>query len=597
MIRKAWQGLSPFLEHPVRQFVVLTMVSVFVGFAEASVLVLVVHTALAMAGANGSTVESLPIINTEVSSSSLLWLAAALGLLSILGHFLQARLKARAMSGVSANSRIAAIDAFIGASWDRQAQDREGALQETTSTLVARLTSMAGSLVSGTASIVNLAAFLLIAAVINPVAMGVVLVFGAFLAQLMRPLSRLSQRRSRMYTETNSQFVEEISRTTSLAMEYRAFGVQGAASNELHKLIEQTSRREYTLRFAANFNETLYRDLAALFLVGALAGMYFANGVEVASIGTVVVLIVRGLAYSQTVQIQSQSIRVELPNLEAYQRRVGDLAVDIVEYGHSSIGEITSIEFRNVGYEYLPGVPALAGISLDIRPGEVIGIVGPSGCGKSTFVQVLLRLRLPTQGAVLINGRSYEEYDEAGWAQQMALVPQEPKLMEATIADNISFLRSEISRRQIEEAAQDAHVSADIRKLAGGFDTMLGSRGLGLSGGQKQRVAIARALVGRPNLLVLDEPTSALDMNSERLLQATIGNLKGAVTMVIVAHRLSTLDVCDRLLVLRDGRIEAFGTRAELESQAGFYQSVMADLESTVDESGSDDAVGEGTAS
>ena len=129
--------------------------------------------------------------------------------------------------------------------------------------------------------------------------------------------------------------------------------------------------------------------------------------------------------------------------------------------------------------------------------------------------------------------------------------------MEASVADNIAFLRPGIDRADVEAAADAAHVGAEIRALPDGFDTVLGPRGSGLSGGQKQRIAFARALAGLPRLLVLDEPTSALDGESERRIQETIDELKGRVTMVIVAHRRSTLDVCDRVISMRGGRIEA----------------------------------------
>lgn len=576
-----------YLAHPKRQLALLTIVSVAVGFAEAGVLVLVVQTALVIAGNGSAAAGSVPIANLRMSSGIQLLLAAGLGLMSIVGHFVQARLRAQTMSEVSAGTRSTAIDAFIGASWDRQARDREGALQETMSSLAENIAGMAGALVAGAASMVNLVAFLLIAALINPTAMALVLVFGASLSMLMRPLSRLAQRRSRVYVDSKLRFVEEISRATSLAMEYRAFGVERAAAARLHQMIADTARRLRATRVWSSFNETLYRDLAAMFLVVALTGMYLANGIKVAAIGSVIVLIVRGLSYSQILQGQLQQLSQNLPSLEVFQNSVRELQAEAVAFGSMPISSVESIEFRDVGYEYVPHVPTLKGISLSLVPGEIVGVVGPSGGGKSTFVQVLLRLRPPRSGVVLVNGRPYEQFDQDDWAHLMALVSQEPRLMEASLADNISFLRKGISLAQIEQAADDAHVASDIRRLEAGFDTMLGSRGLGLSGGQKQRLAIARALVGQPKILVLDEPTSALDVTSERLLQATIGSLKGSVTMVIVAHRLSTLDVCDRILVLRDGSVEAFGTREELERQPGFYRSITSDLQTPESEQAS----------
>jgi len=216
-----------------------------------------------------------------------------------------------------------------------------------------------------------------------------------------------------------------------------------------------------------------------------------------------------------------------------------------------------TIELVDVGYSYDDRIPAIRDVNLTIRRGEVLGIVGPSGSGKSTLLQVLLRLRLPGSGEVLVDGVDYATIDRTSWSHLVAVVPQEPQLIEASIADNIAFLRPEVTRDDVERAAEAAHVAAEVRELPDGFDTMLGPRGTGLSGGQKQRVAFARALAGTPQLLILDEPTSALDSESERRIRETISELEGRVTLVIVAHRLSTLDVCDRVITIADGTIEA----------------------------------------
>jgi ABC-type multidrug transport system fused ATPase/permease subunit len=197
----------------------------------------------------------------------------------------------------------------------------------------------------------------------------------------------------------------------------------------------------------------------------------------------------------------------------------------------------------------------VAGITLTIDAGEIVGVVGPSGAGKSTLVQLLLRLRVPSRGTITVSGIPYEDIEPSSWHRLVALVPQDPKLFGGSVHDNIAFHRPGITRERVEQAAAAAHVAHDVRELPEGFDTMLGPRGTGLSGGQKQRVAIARALVGEPQLVVLDEPTSALDTRSEQLLLQTIEELEGRVTMVIVAHRLTTLARCDRLLAMNHGHL------------------------------------------
>jgi ATP-binding cassette, subfamily B, bacterial len=253
-----------------------------------------------------------------------------------------------------------------------------------------------------------------------------------------------------------------------------------------------------------------------------------------------------------------------LEALEAAAEAVGDRPLDAID----------RISLREVTYEYAPDQPGVLDVDLEIEAGESLGVIGPSGGGKSTLVQVLLRLRPPTGGSVTVSGIPYTGIAPESWHRLVALVPQEPKLFRGTVAENIAFFRPWIARERIERAAADAHVLDDILRLPAGFDTELGPRGAGLSGGQKQRIAIARALAGDPQLLVLDEPTSALDVRSEQLLQQTITDLHGRVTLVIVAHRISTLTICDRVVAMADGRIVTIGTLEEALAHVEFDRKV-----------------------
>lgn len=190
------------------------------------------------------------------------------------------------------------------------------------------------------------------------------------------------------------------------------------------------------------------------------------------------------------------------------------------------------------------------------------------------MVNVLLRLYEPTSGEVLVNGVALHDVDDNEWHRRVAIVPQEPRLTHGTIADNIRFLR-DLDDESVQQAAVEAHIDGFIRTLPAGYDSPVGELGMGLSGGQRQRICIARALAGKPDLLVLDEPTSALDGESEAAIQRTLQQLKGQVTMVIVAHRLSTLSICDRLLVLEDGRLVASGSADDLAESSPYYREAM----------------------
>ena len=242
--------------------------------------------------------------------------------------------------------------------------------------------------------------------------------------------------------------------------------------------------------------------------------------------------------------------------------------------GATALTSIDLLTFEGVSYSYRPEHVALGDITFTVPRGEVIGVVGPSGAGKSTLVQLLLRLRTPERGRYCVNGREASDYADGDWTRLVSYLPQQPKLVAGTVADNIRFFR-DVSQADVEAAARMAHLHDEIVGWPQGYETVIGERADGLSGGQAQRLCLARALVTRPDLLVLDEPTSALDAMSEYHVQVALGQLRGETTIFIIAHRLSTLSICDRVLVLRDGRMERFETRERLAGEAGFYREAL----------------------
>jgi ABC-type multidrug transport system fused ATPase/permease subunit len=174
-----------------------------------------------------------------------------------------------------------------------------------------------------------------------------------------------------------------------------------------------------------------------------------------------------------------------------------------------------------------------------------------------------------------VNGIAADEFARQAWYSLVAYVPQEPRLLHASVADNIRFYR-DMNDAAVEEAARLARIDADVLGWANGYDTVIGPRADAISGGQQQRICIARALAARPEVLVLDEPTSALDPRSESLLQDSLVALRQQLTLFIVAHRMSTLDICNRVMVVVNGRLEAFDTPAGLSRQNSYYRSASA---------------------
>ncbi|MDM7860662.1 lipid A export permease/ATP-binding protein MsbA [Alteromonas sp. ASW11-36] len=232
-----------------------------------------------------------------------------------------------------------------------------------------------------------------------------------------------------------------------------------------------------------------------------------------------------------------------------------------------------SIQFNDVTFTYPEQTkPALNNINLAIAPGETIALVGRSGSGKSTLSSLLTRFYTPQEGQVQLDGHDLAEYELKSLRRQFALVSQQVTLFNDTVANNIAYgARRDVSREEIIRAAKIAHVDEFVNKLADGYDTLVGENGLMLSGGQRQRLAIARAVLVDAPVLILDEATSALDTESEKLIQDALEQLQQKCTSVVVAHRLSTIENADKIVVIDEGRIVEQGTHEALLENNGAY--------------------------
>jgi subfamily B ATP-binding cassette protein MsbA len=231
------------------------------------------------------------------------------------------------------------------------------------------------------------------------------------------------------------------------------------------------------------------------------------------------------------------------------------------------------VQYRGVSFAYDAAKgEVLHDIDLTVTAGTTVALVGQSGSGKSTLVSLLPRFYDPSAGAVLLDGRDVREYSMRDLRRQISLVSQEVVLFDGSIANNVAYgALAGASRADIERAAEAAYVAEFAAELPQGLDTRIGERGSLLSGGQRQRIAIARALLKDAPVLILDEATSALDTESERRIQAALAHLMRGRTTLVIAHRLSTVERADRIVVLREGRIVETGSHADLMARRGYY--------------------------
>lgn len=230
-----------------------------------------------------------------------------------------------------------------------------------------------------------------------------------------------------------------------------------------------------------------------------------------------------------------------------------------------------SIEFRQVYFSYSSEKTVFTNLSVTIQPGERVGLVGFSGSGKSTFVNLILRLFDPQSGQILIDGVDIKDMTQEALHSQISLIPQDPSLFHRTLLENILYGRLEASQAELIEAARKAYADDFIAQMKEGYDSLVGERGVKLSGGQRQRIAIARVILKNAPILILDEATSSLDSITEKAIQDTLDSAMNGKTVIVVAHRLSTIAHLDRILVFDRGRIIEDGTHSNLLAKGGAY--------------------------
>jgi len=338
-----------------------------------------------------------------------------------------------------------------------------------------------------------------------------------------------------------------------LADEIETFDVGKSVSLELNDRVRGAAEALRQITFYDSLVPTVFQFGALALILAGIAVLVTVAPAQHPGFAAMALLLLRVLIYGRQMLSSLQQGSVVSPYVEKIDTEIAEMEAN----RHSRRGKpgvaFDGLRLRNVAFGYRSGQDVLQSISLDIAPGEAIGIIGSSGGGKSTLCALLLGLRPPNSGTITTGGASVADIPAGEWARIAAYVPQDCKLIAASIADNIRFFRAGRSDADVEAAARAAHLHDEIMALPEGYRTLVGPGAQDLSGGQRQRLAIARALLDSPQLLVLDEPSSALDHQSEALIGETLSMLKGRTTLILVTHRRTALRICDRVLRLENG--------------------------------------------
>lgn len=551
-----------FAQAPVH--VVLTaFFGLLAGLAEAAVLLLIVRSALAVTAPaeGGDGPEAAPVVDLPLLGSMSLRGAALVGagllvtrlLLQLAGGWTSAdafaKLRLRWLGEIVARS--------LRSRWEDVAGQPEGMLSELASAVVPHAAAAVLNLAVLVQQAASLAIMLAATFLVNAGAALAALVSVGLLALLIRPIGGAIRRQAARSIEEEQRLATGVAETTRALLEVRAYGVEPEVDTRLMTSAAATAHIWRRVNFGSQATVAVYQAAALGLILGGIGVLGGSSPGRLAGLGTVLLILIRAFAYGQALQAQVAALQAAAPavlRVDEALRLLPEVAAD--GDGQPVPTPLVRLSLRGVSYWYRPDQPVLHRLDLTVGAGEVVGLQGPSGTGKTTLLHVLLGLRSPREGTVEVNGVDATSIRSRAWKEAVAFVPQEPMLIEGTITDNIRFFRAGIGDEQVQDAAMRAGLGPDLAGWSEGLDRLVGQRRHGVSGGQRQRITIARALAGDPLVLLMDEPTSSLDEEAERVVLDTLRNLRGQLTVIVAAHRASTLAQCDRVVELERSGVE-----------------------------------------
>ncbi len=521
------------------------------GVADAACLLAIARVGVAIAGGD----RRIDLLGATLTVRSGLIAAAVAAVIRLLLGVWSAHAGADVAASIVHRHRSTVVSSFVAAPWGVSSDESPGALQQV---------AMANSQVAGAFALtvtalasaaINIVVLTATAIAASPIGAAAVAALAVVVGVVMLPWTRRSrhvgQREAAQGQAVAARFADVVATSRPVVL----FDVGEPVSDDFASASRQQIALYRSSRFLAGASPSVFQALVACAAAGGLLMLSGRPAANVTAFSSVALLSLRAVSQGQLAQQAVQTLGAQ----------------------HGFIAQLLDTETRlqavRTGFGVQPTPPieqltlaaaalrhddrfTLGPVDIEVKQHEVVGVVGNSGSGKSTVVDLLTRLRRPSSGTLEVNGIDATVFSPASWAQRIACVPQEPVLLTGTVADNIRWFR-DITAERVIAAAEQANIADEVTAWPQGLDTQVGHSGTQLSVGQRQRICLARALAGQPDVLLLDEATSALDAASEERIRQALSALKGAMTMVIVAHRPSTLSLCDRIVRIEAGQVVA----------------------------------------
>ncbi|MEK7585323.1 MAG: ABC transporter ATP-binding protein [Patescibacteria group bacterium] len=513
--------------------------------------------------------------------SSLLIFVASLFVLKSILLIIFSYINGRITADYEEKQRRLIFESTLKAKWSYLLNQKLGHLEKILMTDVGYGKSMMVQVSSGMLVVTNLLVYTLVAVNVSwSITVFTFLTAGAFFALIFRPIVG----RVKSIAEEDERLSKEISH-------YLNQQVVGMKSIKIMSVVDQMIKiaRDYFhqvrhLRIRSNLTGSLsgvlIEPVSLIFL-----SILFAFAVKMPNFNLPAFLVVVYVSKQIFVYAeQLHSLILSAAGILPFVHKTHDYKNETSTKQESDEGTLpfkfeTELTIKNLTFHYQSKAEAaLDKINAALKRGEITGLIGPSGTGKTTLVDIILRLFEAEQGEIRLDGVLIKEIKLDDWRRRIGYVSQDVFLINDTIAANIRFYEDSLTQAQIEAAAHSAQVHQFIKNLPEGYETVVGERGLLLSAGQRQRIAIARVLAREPELLILDEATSSLDNESEAEIQKVINSLRGKLTVLIIAHRLSTVRLVDRLIVLQHGRVTEEGSPEKLLQNNDSYFSKVYNL-------------------